>query len=182
MMKRMRALDLDYRRPRASPAGWALLAAGVLLLGLLLVVRQQVAGAAAAAVADLERSERILPGVAAAPVSAAESRAQRASQAEMQRLSEQLSLPWERLFANLEAIADDDIALLSLAPDARKQQLRISAEARDLPAMLAFHRRLEHSGDLRDVALVNHEIVDEVPERPVRFNLTATWTIRHAHP
>ncbi|MCM2321567.1 MAG: pilus assembly protein, partial [Pseudomonas sp.] len=38
------------------------------------------------------------------------------------------------------------------------------------------------SGDLRDVALVNHEIVDEVPERPVRFNLTATWVIRDARP
>lgn len=181
-VKRMRALDLDYRRPLASTAGWTLLAAGVLLLGLLLVVRQQVAGAAAEAEADLQRSEQILPGVSAAPVSAAESRAQRAALAEMQRLSEQLSLPWERLFANLEAIADADIALLSLAPDARKQQLRISAEARNLPAMLAFHRRLEHSGDLRDVALVNHEIVDEVPERPVRFNLTATWVIHDARP
>jgi len=182
MAKRMRALDLDFHRPLASPAGWALLAFGGLLAALLLLARYQVGAASALATADIQRSEKILPGVAAAPLSAAESRAQRAAQAEMQRLAERLSLPWDQLFANLEAIANADIALLSLAPDARKQQLRITAEARDLPAMLAFHRRLEQSADLRDVALVNHEIVDKVPERPVRFNLTATWMVHHARP
>lgn len=180
--KRMRALDLDFRRPLASPAGWTLLAAGVLLGGVLLAARYQVAQATAAAEADIRRSERIMPGVSAAPLSAADSRTQQAALDEMQRLSERMRLPWDQLFANLEAIANADVALLSLAPDARKRQLRITAEARDLPAMLDFHRRLEGSADLRDVALVNHEIVDEVPERPVRFNLTATWVVSHAHP
>lgn len=180
--KRMRPLDLDFHRPLASPAGWALLAAGVLLLALVLLARQQIAAASAAARADLAESERILPGVAALPLSPAESRAQQAALAEMQRLSAQLSLPWERLFASLEALANGDIALLSLTPDARKQQLRITAEARNLAAMLAYHRSLEDSADLRDVALVNHEIVTEVPERPVRFNLTATWMVQHGQP
>ncbi len=180
--KRMRPLDLDFRRPLAGPAGWLLLAAGVLLLALVLLARQQLAMAGAAARVDLAESERRLPGVAALPLSAAETRAQQAALAEMQRLSAQLSLPWERLFGTLEALANDDIALLSLTPDARKQQLRITAEARDLAAMLAYHRSLEDSDDLRDVALVNHEIVSEVPERPVRFNLTATWMVQHAKP
>lgn len=180
--KRMRALDLDFRRPLASPAGWALLAAGVVLGGVLLAARYQLGAATAVAEADIRESERIMPGVSAAPLSPAQSREQKAALAEMQRLAERLRLPWDQLFASLEGIANDDIALLSLAPDARKQQLRIAAEARNLPAMLAFHRRLEHSVDLHDVALVNHQIVDEVPERPVRFNLTATWVVRHAHP
>lgn len=178
----MRALDLDFCRPLASPAGWALLAAGVLLLGLLLLARQQIATASAAARADLADSERRLPGVAALPLSAAQSRAQQTALVEMQRLSAQLSRPWERLFDSLEALASADIALLSLSPDARRQQLRISGEARDLAAMLAFHRSLEDSDDLRDVALVSHEIVSEIPERPVRFNLTATWMTPHGQP
>lgn len=180
--KRMRPLDLDFRHPSASPAGWALLAVGVLLLALVLAASRQLAAASAHARADLAASERALPGVAALPLSPAEARAQQAALAEMERLSAQLSLPWERLLGSLEALASDDIALLGLAPDARKQQLRISAEARDLPAMLAYHRSLEDSDDLRDVALVSHEIVSEVPERPVRFNLTATWMVQHAKP
>lgn len=178
----MRPLDLDFRRPPASPAGWGLLALGALLLAGVLAGHFLAARATARAEASIAHSERIMPGVSAAPLASAPDRAQRAALAEMQRLSERLRLPWDQLFARLEGIEHDDVALLALAPDARKQQLRITAEARDLAAMLAFHRYLESSGELRDVALIDHEIVDEQPERPVRFNLTATWMVRHARP
>jgi Tfp pilus assembly protein PilN len=82
----------------------------------------------------------------------------------------------------LEALPRDDIALLSLAPDARKGQLRISAEARDLEAMLAFHQRLEASAELSDVSLLNHEVKVKQPERPILFNLLATWEVGDARP
>ncbi|MCQ4347440.1 PilN domain-containing protein [Pseudomonas stutzeri] len=173
----MRPLDLDFRRPPVGPAGWGLLAGGALLLVLALLVERQLAAAGAAARADLAASERRLPGLVGLSPTPAEARAQQAALAEMQRLSAQLDLPWERLFVALEALVDADVALLGLTPDARQQQLRISAEARHLPAMLAFHRRLEDSAELRDVALVSHEILAEEPERPVRFNLTATWRV-----
>ena len=52
--------------------------------------------------------------------------------AEMRKVSQQLRRPWERLFTTLEAIPHDDVALLTLTPDARKGQVRISAEAMDL--------------------------------------------------
>ena len=100
----------------------------------------------------------------------------------MRKVSQQLRRPWERLFAMLEAMPRDDIALLTLTPDARKGQVRISAEARDLEAMLDFHRRLEASDELSDVSLLSHEIVANVPEHPVQFNLSATWEIGDANP
>jgi hypothetical protein len=82
----------------------------------------------------------------------------------------------------LETLPREDIALLTLTPDARKGQVRISAEARDLEAMLAFHQRLEASDELSDVSLLSHEIVVKSPEQPVQFNLSAAWEIGDANP
>jgi hypothetical protein len=59
----------------------------------------------------------------------------------------------------LEAMPQDDVALLGLTPDARKGQVRISAEARNLEAMLQYHQRLEASDELSDVSLLNHEVL-----------------------
>ncbi|AQZ95512.1 pilus assembly protein [Halopseudomonas phragmitis] len=96
---------------------------------------------------------------------------------EMRRVSAQMNRPWERLFVTLETLPMEDIGLLGLATDARKGQLRIQAEARDLEAMLAFHRRLEEGEALSDVYLLNHEVLERNPGRPVRFSLLLTWRL-----
>lgn len=134
--------------------------------------------------ADLQRVEQHLHkrGLRQAPLTAGEEQARAASVAEMRRITAQMNLPWDGLFAMLEAQPRQDVALLSLAPDARKGQLRIAAEARDLPAMLAFHRELEASDDLSDVSLLNHEMVAEQAEHPIRFNLLASWGVKDARP
>lgn len=181
----MRRLDLDFQRGRRTgPLGWTLLLCGVLLAGLVLLQRQEIAVETASRERELHRLERLLQrdGDAWAPLSAAESRAQDATLAEMRRVSAQMNLPWGQLFGTLEAIRMEDVALLSLAPDARKRKLRISAEARSLEAMLEFHRRLEQSDNLSDVSLLNHEVLAQEPERPVRFNLLATWEVKDVHP
>ena len=100
----------------------------------------------------------------------------------MRSVSQQLQRPWQQLFAMLEAQPQEDVALLTLTPDARKGQVRITAEARNLEAMLQYHQRLERSAELSDVSLLNHEVVMGQPEQPVRFNLTATWETGHARP
>ncbi|MOA00151.1 hypothetical protein D3C78_1194990 [compost metagenome] len=134
--------------------------------------------------AELQRVEQQLQqrGLRQAPLSAGEEKNRAASVAEMRRVTAQMNLPWDGLFATLEGQSRKDVALLSLAPDARKGQLRITAEARNLPAMLAFHRELEASDALSDVSLLNHEIVAEQAERPIRFNLMATWGVKDARP
>ena len=48
--------------------------------------------------------------------------------------------------------------------------------------MLAFHRDLEASDALSDVSLLNHEMVTEQAERPIRFNLLASWGVKDARP
>lgn len=179
----MRVLDLDFQRPRhASPAGWGLLALGAAAAALAWLAGQRVAEDTARFEASVQRVERSLPGAARAPRSSAETKAQEAVLAEMRAVLAQLNLPWNALFATLESIGVGEVALLSLTPDARKRQVRISAEARNLSAMLEFHRLLEESGRLHDVALVNHEVGEQAPERPVRFSLTANWAVDDATP
>lgn len=176
-------LDFQPRR-RSGPLGWSLLAGGLVLALGCVLVQQHLSGEAAQQQGHLQTTQRVLTGDKGGKVSLspAETREQAANLAEMRKVSQQLRRPWERLFAMLEAMPRDDIALLSLTPDARKGQVRISAEARDLEAMLEFHQRLEASDELSDVSLLSHEIVANVPEHPVQFNLSASWEIGDANP
>lgn len=180
----MRLIELDFqRRSIASPLGWALLAAGLLLAGVLWALQQRIDAQTARDAQELARLRPEQGGeVRQAPLSKADSLAQQASLAEMRRVSAALNLPWNGLFATLEALPLKDVALLGLTPDARKRLLRISAEARNLEAMLEFHQRLEDSDGLSDVSLLDHEVLVQVAERPIRFNLLATWEVPDGRP
>ena len=181
----MRPLMLDFQPPRrSSPLGWSLLLAGsVLVLGCV-ALQQHLSQQAEQQQGHLQNTQRVLTGDNAGKpgLTPAETREQAQNLAEMRKVSQQLRRPWERLFAMLEALPKDDVALLTLTPDARKGLLRISAEARNLEAMLEFHRLLETSDELSDVSLLNHEIVAQSAEHPVQFNLSATWEMGDANP
>jgi Tfp pilus assembly protein PilN len=181
----MRPIDLDFQHsPVSSVPGWLLLGGGMLMGVLMLVAHVQTGREIETRSAQLQRVEQQLHkrGLRQAPLSAGDEKLRAASLAEMRRITAQMNLPWDGLFAMLESQPRKDVALLSLAPDARKGQLRIAAEARDLPAMLAFHRELEASDELSDVSLLNHEMIAEQAERPIRFSLLATWGVRDARP
>lgn len=180
----MRALTLDFQpRRRSGPLGWSLLAGGVVLTLACFFGQQQLNQQSSQQQGHLQHAQRALTGDNNAKVglTSAETREQAQNLAEMRKVSQQLRRPWERLFTTLEAIPHDDVALLTLTPDARKGQVRISAEARNLETMLEFHQRLEASDELSDVSLLSHEIVANVPEHPVQFNLSATWEIGDAN-
>lgn len=180
----MRRLDLEFQPRRSGPLDWSLLALGCAVVAGLLLLQQRLQAE------QVERQSRVYNlelqlgrrPASAAPLSSAASREQAERLAQMQSVSQQLQRPWQQLFAMLEEQPQDDVALLSLAPDARKGQLRIAAEARNLAAMLQYHQRLEASAELSDVSLLNHEVLASQPEQPVRFTLTATWETGHARP
>ncbi|MDN7140009.1 pilus assembly protein [Pseudomonas sp. JQ170] len=180
----MRRLELDFQPRRTGLGAWALLLAGASLVLGATLLQQGFGQQQEALEQQLQQVERQLGKrpEAVTSLTPAQSREQTEKLAQMRSVSQQLQRPWERLFNMLEGLPQDDVALLTLTPDARKGQVRISAEARDLEAMLAFHKRLEASGELRDVSLLNHEIVAKQPEHPVQFNLSATWEIGNAHP
>lgn len=180
----MRHLDLEFQPRRSSPLAWSLLAVGSAMVAGLVLLQHSLQAEQVereASVYSLEQQLGRRPATVA-PLGTAASREQAERLVQMQSVSQQLQRPWQQLFTMLEAQPQDDVALLSLAPDARKGQLRITAEARNLEAMLQYHQRLEASAELSDVSLLNHEVLAAQPEHPVRFTLTATWETGHARP
>jgi hypothetical protein len=92
----------------------------------------------------------------------------------------ELALPWSNLLDDLEAAGaanSQDVALLSIEPDREKRRVRIGAEARTLPAALAFVQRLQRAGTLKFPLLDNHKVRTDVNERPVYFEMTADWDL-----
>lgn len=180
----MRRLELEFQPRHSGPLAWSLLALAGAVLAVLVLAQQQLVGEQDALEARVHQLELKLGRrpASAAPQSSAVIREQAERLAQMRSVSQQLQRPWQQLFAMLEAMPQEDVALLTLTPDARKGQVRISAEARNLEAMLQYHQRLERSDALSDVSLLNHEVVAGQAEHPVRFNLTATWETGHARP
>jgi len=121
-------------------------------------VRVQAAAAAAQAAAPPVRAP--VPAPQAAAVNAAVM---------------QLNLPWRGLHDAIQSATPASIALLALEPDAKKSLLRITAEAKSSDDMIGYVARLQQEDWFGAVALVRHEINDQDPNRPIRFQIDAQW-------
>lgn len=91
---------------------------------------------------------------------------------------ERLSIPWERLFAALEAAQTENTALLSIEPDPEKGGVTLTAEAKDYLAALSYVANLENQKALTKVAMTRHELKPGVPLRPVLIVVSASWNRR----
>lgn len=176
----MRPLAFDFqRRPRPHPAGWLLLLVGTVALAATLHLARGIAQdrhvqqlRLAQASARLAASSRAAAGLPQRDAGFAAAR----------QALEQARLPWAELFAALEAAQGEDVALLTLAPEAARRQVRIQAEARDFAAMLAYQEQLQRQPGLAQVVLVDHLVMKDQPHSPVRFQVLAAWETRHGQP
>ncbi len=101
-----------------------------------------------------------------------------AAWARAQAISDELNLPWSRLFVSMGSTASNEtLAFLSIEPDAIKGKIVVVAEARDFDAMLKFFKAMQASEDFADVTLQSHLINHTVAENPVRFRLSARWKL-----
>ncbi len=172
------ALALDFKR---TPRPWAWLGVVLLVIGaawLVQVVNSEraLSGQIDLAAARQQVMARHSKIKAAAPPLDAEALQQQIRQANA--ILQQLALPWDALFQTLEATRDQDIALLSIQPDAAKQSVRIGGEAKNLDTLLAYITRLEQGRVLDHVYLTSHEVRTQDAEQPVRFSLAAHWAVQ----
>jgi Tfp pilus assembly protein PilN len=93
----------------------------------------------------------------------------------VQGVTRQTTLPWEELFRAIERAVDKNVALLGVAPDPARQEVKIHGEARDYSAMLAFIRHLEQQPEFGSVYLQSHQLELDDPEKPMSFALLAKW-------
>jgi hypothetical protein len=87
----------------------------------------------------------------------------------------QLNLPWRGLHDAVQAATPPAVALLSLEPDPKKRVLRITAEAKGSEDMIGYVERMKAQDWFANVTLTRHEIDDQYPNHPVRFELDAQW-------
>ena len=123
------------------------------------------------------RSEGMQPAAVSAPLSAERKTALKQQAAQANAVLAELGRPWPQLFAQLEKTAGKDVALLAIRPEAGKGRVRIVGEVRQLADALEYVRRLATVGQMAEVVLEQHEVVESDPQKPVRFALTARWSL-----
>ena len=82
---------------------------------------------------------------------------------------------WSILLNTIESVQTNKVALLVLEPDATNGKLRVTAEAKDVDAMLDYLRRLQQQPGLHDVVLLSQQVNEDDPQQPVRFIVGAQW-------
>lgn len=178
----MRRLCLDFRRPsRDGGSAPALL----LLLGAVLAVffadrYLDLEAALAEREAQVAQLQRQLSRQATPRTPRAGERATAAELKQAAAVAERLSLPWDRLLQGIEQAAhklDRDVALLSVRPDAHRRVVKITGEARHFPAIIAYAKLLAQDRSMDDVYIESHQIQQQDPQRPVRFELAAHWRV-----
>lgn len=91
------------------------------------------------------------------------------------RVIEALATPWPDLLGAAEAAYGERAILLGIEPDAERREVRLTAEAKDLAAMLDYLKALRQSPVLMDAVLQNHQVNARDTQRPVRFVIIAHW-------
>jgi hypothetical protein len=175
----MGALRLDYQRPnRLVPwlgVGMLVAAGGALALlgGQYRALNQQFAFWEG----KVEHIERVSSHRAfmSRPLSEQAVRAQMLEVKQANQVVRQLSQPWNALFKAVEPVGENGIALLSMEPDLQKGTVKIGGEAKDLSALLKYVRQLSSREVFGGVQLINHQIRQDDPEKPLRFSLLAYW-------
>ncbi len=90
----------------------------------------------------------------------------------------QLSLPWKDLFEALETTRKNEVAILAIEPDVKKGLVNISAEAKKLDSMLDYVASLQKVALFHEVLILNHQVQEQNPEKPIRFVVQAAWELQ----
>ncbi len=173
----MLRLSLDYQKSRSSAAiiGAALLLAGIATATFMTLQFRSVELALATAEENTGRLEQQVKRGKniSQPTKSTPELQQKALLANT--ILMQLAFPWGELFKTLESSNTDKIALLAIQPDMGKHSVKINGEAKDFTALLDYIQQLEQDKLMTNIVLLNHEINQQTPEKPVRFALTANW-------
>lgn len=129
------------------------------------------------ALSALASASATAPALVSKPVKPA---VETASEEEIQyarEIATQLSTPWNPLLDSLEQVSAQDIALLSIAPNHKKQQVVLTGQAKNMAATLQYVQALAQLNTLAQVYLLKHQIDQSDPYKPVGFTIVAQWKV-----
>jgi Tfp pilus assembly protein PilN len=171
MMPRM---VIDYQHTRNHRLGWFLLVLGALLCLGAMLSKERLEQEVGVVDAHLHGGSKATDAPAAAT---ARGRTVEMEISEAEEVARQLATPWQKLFQSLERASSEEVALLSVQPDAQRGSVSIVGEAKEYGDVLTFARRLNQQAPLGDAHLVGTEIREADPQRPMVFTIAARWRI-----
>lgn len=86
-----------------------------------------------------------------------------------------LNTPWDGLLEQIEQVKLQDVAMLSLLPNAQQQQIVIKGESKHLQAVLNYIESLEALPMLSHVTLQQHHVDETNQYQPVSFTILGHW-------
>jgi hypothetical protein len=172
------ALHLDFLagRRRSSQLGYLLLLAGLALAGWQLLDYSQQLQANAELRSELTSTlARVNSNGRDAKNQAPLTPRERTAMTQARSLTAQLNYPWASLLNLIETAQHPDVALLALDPKSRNGQLRLTAEAKDAPSMMAYVGGLQNNPLLQNALLTTHQMQIQQPGTPLKFQILAQW-------
>ena len=169
-------LHIDFGRHRslAAPVGVVLLCVAILLL-LVSGERLWHAYGENDRVQSEQAAQRHRLFAKSHPLTVQQTPATRLAESQSLAVLRELTVPWQDLLSIVEDYPDHDVALIGIDQSPAQSQIRITAEAKNFDAMIAYLRYLQASVLLREAVLNDHVIETNVPGTPVRFQITAIW-------
>ncbi len=185
MTKLRKPMPIDFARPtwrralfRLHPALLAAGIAGIVLCAGGIWLGTQMAQQREAREEQLERLRAHQAALSKTPVRVAEVAIPEATASAVNAAVLQLNVPWRELEDAVAEATPATIALLALDPDPKKQQLKITAEAKNSDDMVAYVRLLKQQEFFRGAALARHEVGEGEPNAPIRFQVEVQWRAR----
>lgn len=171
----MREIQLDFQPRRPGLLSVVLLLAGLLLAGDAWIedsaLREKMAEVDGRLAQAKRRADRLEVGRRDSQpenvFSAEESKALRVAIGAIR-------VDWEALYRAIDSAVGEDVALLAIRPSVTGKAVQISGEARDMKAALAFVEALR-AEPLAKVALLSHQVKQVDPQKPIIFEIAATW-------
>jgi hypothetical protein len=168
-------LDFSARRKSPSILGWALLGAGLILVGMEVAAYR-------ATEQDLRQMESRVNQLRlerskddSEPVRATRGGVSAEEKHAAFAIARRLNADWDLMFAGVAVAGNDGVTWLSLNGDLGQGSLGVVGEARTLPSMFDFLTRLEASPGIADARLSSYEFRRDGAGDIVRFNVVAKW-------
>ncbi|WP_153133370.1 hypothetical protein [Dechloromonas hortensis] len=172
----MRDLGLDFQPRRAGLLPLVLLLAGALLAADAWLDAHRLSQQQEEIEAQLRQAQRRADRLARDGKTADGPALNAEQDKALRQAAAAIAIDWEALYRHIDQATQEDVALLAIVPNAAGKSLQITGEARNLPATLAFVEALRRP-PLAQATLLSHKIKTEDGQRPVVFEISATWKL-----
>ncbi|MNS03129.1 hypothetical protein D3C72_344570 [compost metagenome] len=88
---------------------------------------------------------------------------------------QRLNLPWLQILDSVETATPNEVALLALEPDAKKNILKGLAESKTTDEMVSYIQSMNEQKFFHTVTLSRHEVNSLDANKPIRFQFEASW-------